>query len=53
MQIRLLDHDHLQFGPVTVDLANQHILSLFCRLFAADHAADPGRHRPPPRFSCH
>lgn len=35
MHIRI-DERHLQFGPVTVDLSRQHLLSLICRL-AAPH----------------
>jgi hypothetical protein len=53
MQIRLLDHDHLQFGPVTVDLAHNYLLALLCRLISpGEEAAQP--QRPPfTRTSCH
>jgi hypothetical protein len=52
MQIRFVDQDHLQFGPVTVALANQRILSLICSLFKPEPEAG-GPRRPPPRISCH
>jgi len=53
MQIKLVDQDHLQFGPVTVALANHRILSLICRLAGHD-GGEAKPHRPaPPRVSCH
>jgi len=52
MQIRLLDQDHLQFGPVTVALAHNHLLALICRLATHD-GGDAEPRRPPPRISCH
>jgi hypothetical protein len=54
MQIRLVDQDHLQIGPVTVALANQRILSLICSLFAREQeTSTSGTRRPPPNISCH
>jgi hypothetical protein len=53
MQIRLLDQEHLQFGPVTVDLARNYVLALVCRLFSpGEESAQPQR-RPFTRTSCH
>ena len=53
MQIKLVDQDHLQFGPVTIALANQRILSLVCSLFAHEQDAGAiGRRRSPPPTSC-
>jgi hypothetical protein len=38
MQIKLLDQDHLAFGPV--DLARNHILALTRRQFARDPSGE-------------
>jgi hypothetical protein len=50
MQIKLLDQDHLEFGPVTVDLARNHILALPWRQFARDPSGERPASRPRTTF---